>query len=104
MPIVSIEKLPPNPLDALRQIVQGEAQLGVARSELVAKCRAQGSTWEEIASVLGISRQSAWQYYNSRFTKQWKQWVERNEDLSEEAAMHLAIEETRAVRRRRQTK
>ena len=65
--------------------------------------RAQGSSWEEIADVLGIARQSAWQYYNKRFAQQWNQWVDRKEDLSEEAAMHLAIKETQIVRRRRKS-
>lgn len=104
MLIVSSEKLPPDPLDALRSVVQSEVELDALRCELVGKSRARGYSWEEIADVLGISRQSAWQYYNRRFSKQWNEWVDRNEDLSEEAAMLLAIKETRIVRRHRKTK
>jgi hypothetical protein len=68
--LVSLENLRSNPLEALRQVAQSEAQLEGVRRDLVGKCRAQGFSWEAIASALGISRQSAWQYYNKRFAKQ----------------------------------
>lgn len=103
MSAVGFKTLPKDPLDALREIARCESELDQLRSDRVKLAREQGSTWEQVAGALGMSRQSAWEYYTSRFRIELDHRVKENTDLSEDAALLLAVDETKAVRRRRPT-
>ena len=104
MSAVSFKALPKDPLDALREIARCESELDQLRCGQVKLAREQGSTWEQVAEALGISRQSAWEYYTARFRIELDYRVKENTDLSEDAALLLAVDETKAVRRRRPTR
>ncbi len=101
MSVVSVDALPADPLAALRELTRGEAELEAVRRAKVDAARAAGASWEQIGEALGVSRQSAWEYYSSAARSQLAAKVEANADLSEADAMDLAVEEVRAVRRRR---
>ena len=101
MSLLQIKGLPSDPVEALRAVIASEYELDALRIELVRKSRAQGRSWEVIAAALGVSRQSAWEFYNARLLDQIDNRVAKNEDLTEEQATHLAINEVRSVRRRR---
>jgi hypothetical protein len=96
---ISSKALPADPLKALKEIVRCENQLDRLRLDRVKVARSQGASWEEIASALGMSRQSAWEYYTSRFRIEFSHRVKKNPNLSDDAAMQLAVSETKAVRR-----
>lgn len=104
MSAVRFKALPKNPLDALRAIARCESELDQIRCDRVKLARDQGSTWEQVAEALGVSRQSAWEYYTARFRIELDHRVKENTDLSEDAALLLAVDETKAVRRRRPTR
>ena len=101
---ISSKSLPADPLKALKEIVRCEKQLDKLRLDRVKVARSQGASWDEIASALGMSRQSAWEYYTSRFRIEFSHRVEKNPKLSEDAAMQLAVSETKAVRRQRSSR
>ena len=101
---ISTKELPADPLKALKEIVRCEKQLDKLRCDRVKIARSQGASWEEIALALGMSRQSAWEYYTSRFRIELSHRVKKNSKLSEDAAMQLAVSETKAVRRQRSSK
>jgi hypothetical protein len=101
---ISTKALPADPLKALNEIVQCEKQLDKLRCDRVKIARSQGSSWEEIALALGMSRQSAWEYYTSRFRIEFSHRVKKNPKLSDDAAMQLAVSETKAVRRQRSSR
>ncbi len=103
MSVISPKHLSVDPLDALREIARGEAELEQLRCDRVKVARESGATWEQVAEALGMSRQSAWEYFTSRFRIELSHRVEANSDLSEDAAMQLAVDEARAVRRRRRS-
>ncbi len=90
-----------SPLDDLRELKKVEAEIDQARCDLVRDARNQGATWEQVAQALGMTKQSAWEFFTDRFRIELSHRVEKNSDLSEDAAMQLAVEETRVVRRRR---
>ncbi|MFW2383995.1 MAG: helix-turn-helix domain-containing protein [Acidimicrobiales bacterium] len=101
MSVVSLDALPADPLAALRELTRGEAELEAVRRAKVVAARDAGASWEQVGEALGVSRQSAWEYYSSAARSQLAANVEANADLSEADAMDLAVEEVRAVRRRR---
>ena len=101
---INSKTLPVDPLKALNEIVQCEKQLDKLRCDRVRIARLQGASWEEIALALGMSRQSAWEYYTSRFRIEFSHRVEKNPKLSDDAAMQLAVSETKAVRRQRSSR
>jgi hypothetical protein len=98
---ISTKALPVDPLEALKEIVRCEKQLDKLRLDRVKVARSQGASWEDIALALGMSRQSAWEYYTSRFRIEFSHRVKKNPKLSDDAAMQLAVSETKAVRRAR---
>ena len=53
--------------------------------------------------ALGVSRQSAWEYFTRRVSTELAANVE-NSDLSEDEAMDIAVEEVRTVRRSRRAR
>ena len=101
MSVVSVDALPADPLAALRELTRGEAELEAVRRSKVEAVRDAGASWEQIGESLGVSRQSAWEHYSSLVRSKLATNVEANTDLSDAEAMDLAVEEVRAVRRRR---
>ncbi|CAB4664495.1 MAG: hypothetical protein F2894_05995 [Actinobacteria bacterium] len=101
MSLLSTDALPTDPIDAIRQITASELEIDRLRCELVKQARESGRSWEQIASALGTSRQAAWEYYTSRFRREFDKIAETENTLSENEATDLAVEESSAVRRRR---
>ena len=104
MTTLASRKLPKEPLRALREIVAYEHQLEDLRIDCVRRARDAGASWEAIAEVLGVSRQSAWQLYTTRFRIELDHRVSKNLALSEDAALELAVSEVRSLRRSRTKK
>ncbi len=96
--------MPADPLDALRALTHTEAELDELRREQVAAARDAGATWEQVGEALGMSRQSAWEYYAARTRSEIGANAAANAGLSEDDVMDLAVEEVRAVRRRRRVR
>ncbi len=88
---------------ALRELTRGEAELEAVRRAKVEAARDAGASWEQVGEALGVSRQSAWEYYSSAVHSKLASNIEANADLSETDAMDLVVDEVRAVRRRRRT-
>jgi hypothetical protein len=101
MSVVSVDALPTDPLAALRELTRGEAELEAVRRAKVEAARDAGASWEQVGEALGVSRQSAWEYYSSTTRSKLAANVEANAELSEADAMDLAVDEVRTVRRRR---
>ena len=53
----------PDPLEVARLASTFERYFDAVKTEAVKAARATGHTWEEVASTLGTSRQSAWERY-----------------------------------------
>ncbi len=96
---VLLGRLPSDPLDALRELTRTEAELGELRRRFVAEARTAGVSWDQIGESLGMTRQSAWEYF-SRPARE-SMAARAATSLNEADAMRLAVEETREVRRRR---
>lgn len=103
MSIVSVDALPIDPLAALQELKRGELELEAARRANVEAARAAGASWEQVGKALGVSRQSAWEYYSSAAVESLSAVVQANTGLSEEEANDLAVDEVRAVRRNRRS-
>jgi hypothetical protein len=99
MSLIAAGSLPVEPLDALREVARSEAELDKLRWKQIAGARDVGASWAEIGEALGVSRQSAWEYFTRRVSAAAN--VAENTDLSEDEAMDMAVEEVRAVRRSR---
>ena len=56
--------LPSDPLDALRELARSETELDRLRRAYVRGARAAGATWEQVGEALGMTRQSAWEYFS----------------------------------------
>ena len=101
MGIIVAEALSTDPLEALRELSRSEPELDRLRHEKVLAARESGATWEQVGNALGVSRQSAWEYFTARSRSELAENIEANAELSEDEAMHLAVDEVRSVRRRR---
>jgi hypothetical protein len=101
MSVIIASALPSNPLEALRELAQGEAELGRLRRSSMAAARADGATWEQIGEALGMTRQSAWEYFRLDARSTIARNVAKNEHLTESEAMDAAIDEVRISRRAR---
>ena len=98
--VISIERLPSDPLAALRELAAGEAQLDRLRREHVAAARAGGASWGEVGGALGVSEDAVLEYYFADARRDLAENAGANDgDLSDEQAMELAVAEVRAVRR-----
>ena len=104
MNLIATELLPAEPLHALREVARSEAELDELRWEQIAAARDAGASWAQVGEALGVSRQSAWEYFTRRASKALATNVVSNTDLSEDEAMNLAVEEVRAVRRGRRAR
>jgi hypothetical protein len=98
--VIDVHQLPRDPLEALRELSQREAQLGRLRREAIEAARAQGATWEQVGAALGVSRQAAWEYY-SRTVRERLAEVAGRSQLTDDDALELAVDEARAARRER---
>lgn len=102
MKVIDVESLPRDPLEALRELSRADVELEALRRERVEAARRQGATWDQIGESLGLSRQSAWEYY-TRETRRVLDERAAGSDLGEDEAMRVATEEVSRVRRRRRT-
>ncbi len=103
MSLIAADSLPVEPLDALREVSRSEVQLDELRWNQIAAARDAGASWAAIGEALGVSRQSAWEYFTRRVRTELAANVEKS-DLSDDEAMDLAIEEVRSVRRNRRAR
>ncbi len=101
MSVIIASALPSNPLEALRELAHGEAELGRLRRASMSAARADGATWEQIGEALGMTRQSAWEYFSLDARSEIARNVAKNEHLTESEAMDAAIDEVRVSRRAR---
>lgn len=101
--VVTPEALPAEPLSALRVLADGEVELDRLRRKQVIAARAAGASWQQIGDALGISRQSAWEHFTADARAALDANVAANESLKDDDAMALAVNEVRAVRRRRRS-
>lgn len=97
---VLLDRLPTDPLEALRELTRTEAELGELRRRFVADARAAGMSLDQIGESLGMTRQSAWEYF-SRPVRESMKARSAGSSLDEDEAIQLAVEETREVRSRR---
>ena len=101
--IVAVESLPQDPLAALRVLADSEVELDRIRREQVVAARAAGAPWQQVGDALGVSRQSAWESFAADAKAALASNVDANDALAEDDAIDLAVEEVRAVRRRRRS-
>lgn len=97
---VLLNRLPSDPLEALRELTRTEAELSQLRRQFVADARTAGVSWDQIGESLGMTRQSAWEYF-SRPVRDATASRVATSSLTEDEAMRLVVAETREVRRRR---
>jgi hypothetical protein len=102
MKVIDVGSLSADPLEALRELSRADVELEALRRERVAAARRQGATWGQIGESLGMSRQSAWEYY-TRETRRVLDESAAGSDLDEDEAIREASEEVSRVRRRRRT-
>ena len=101
--LIAADALPAEPLDALREVSRSEVQLDELRWNQIASAREAGASWAAIGEALGVSRQSAWEYFTRRVSTDLAANVE-SLDLSDDEAMDLAVEEVRTVRHNRRAR
>lgn len=101
--IVVPDALPQEPLAALRVLTDSEHELERIRREQVIAARSAGASWQQIGDALGVTRQSAWESFTATTREALASNVDANSTLDEDDALELAVEEVRAVRRRRAT-
>ncbi|MDE0118138.1 MAG: hypothetical protein OXT07_16155 [bacterium] len=101
MGVIAADELSADPLEALRELALSEPELERLRRDKVLEARAAGATWEQVGKALGVSRQSAWEYFTARVREDLAANVRANAELSEDEAMQMAVDEVRSVRRRR---
>jgi hypothetical protein len=100
MKVIDVDSLPADPLEALRELSRADVELEALRRERVEAARRQGATWDQIGESLGMSRQSAWEYY-TREARRVLDESAAGSDLDEDEAMRVTTEEVSRVRRRR---
>lgn len=83
-------------LTRLRSLAREERRLDKRRIAAVARARADGESWASIAHALGMTKQSAWEYFTDRLRVELSR--QPGADLSESAALRLAVGETKRSR------
>ena len=63
MDLITPEALPADPLDALRELTRCEDALEKLRRDRTKAARAIGASWKQVGEVLGMTEQSAWEYF-----------------------------------------
>ena len=107
MSLLAHDRLPAQPIDALRELVRTIDECDELKRDTVAAAREAGATWESIGKALGITRQSAWALYSAdaaAISADLAASAANNPDLSEDEALDIAVEEVRAVRRSRRAR
>ena len=108
MSLLAHDRLPAQPIDALRELVRTIDECDELKRDTVAAARESGATWESIGTALGITRQSAWALYSAdaaaALSADLAASAARNPDLSEDEALDIAVEEVREVRRVRRAR
>jgi len=84
----------------LRMLAREERRLDAKRVAAVSQARADGESWAVIADALGMTKQSAWEYFNDRLRVELSH-QRTTAGLSEAGAMRLAVGETKRSRRAR---
>lgn len=100
MKVIDVDSLPADPLEALRELSRADVELEALRRERVEVARSQGATWDQIGESLGMSRQSAWEYY-TRKTRPVLDESAAGSELDQDEAMRVASDEVSRLRRRR---
>lgn len=101
MKVIDIDALPADPLEALRELSRVDSEREGLRRDRVESARRAGVSWEQIGEALGMSRQSAWEYYNRDARQALEESSVANSDLDEAEALRIATDEVSAIRRRR---
>ena len=101
MDLITPDALPADPIDALRELGRCEGEIERLRRERIKEARSAGASWKQVGEVLGMTEQSAWEYFTRSARAAIAGAAEGNEALGEDDAVKLAVEEVRAVRRRR---
>ena len=101
MDLITPDALPADPIDALRELVRCEGEIERLRRERIKEARSAGASWKQVGEVLGMTEQSAWEYFTRSARAAIAGTAEENEALGEDDAVELSVEEVRAVRRRR---
>jgi uncharacterized NAD(P)/FAD-binding protein YdhS len=104
MGVIAAHELPSDPLDALRALTASEAELERLRRNAVRAARAAGATWDQIGDALGMTRQSAWEYFSRNTRANLARNAQRNTELGEDQAEQLAVDEAKAARRQRRAR
>ena len=107
MSLIVLDRLPAEPIEALRELVRAIDECDELKRETVVAAREAGATWEAIGTALGITRQSAWALYSAdaaALRADLTANAASNSDLSEDEALDLAVEEVRAVRQARRAR
>ncbi len=98
--LIDVDELPGEPLEALRLVARPEVELDELRWNQIAAARDAGMSWAAIGEALGVSRQSAWEYFTRRVREDLAANV-ASSDLTEDEAMDIVFDEVRESRRRR---
>ena len=101
MDLITPDALPTDPIDALRELVRCEGEIERLRWERIKEARSAGASWKQVGEVLGMTEQSAWEYFTRSARTAIADTAEENEALGEADAVDIAVEEARAIRRRR---
>lgn len=101
MKVIDTAALPADPIEALRELSRVDSELESLRRDRVESARRAGVSWEQIGEALGMSRQSAWEYYTRDSRQALEQTVAVNSDLEEDEALRIATDEVSTMRRRR---
>lgn len=101
MDLITPDALPADPIAALRELVRCEGEIERLRRERIKEARSAGASWKQVGEVLGMTEQSAWEYFTRSARAAIAGAAEENEALGEDDAVALSVEEVRAVRRRR---
>lgn len=89
-----------DPLERLRALKVADKTVEAWLADAVGEARRTGSSWSSIGDALGVSRQAAWQLYNSDLLQKIQE-TRTSAGMTEQEAVDLAADELRAVRSRR---
>lgn len=101
MGLITPDALPADPIDALRELVRCESEIERLQRERIKEARSTGASWKEVGEVLGMTEQSALEYFTRSTRTAIAGAAEDNAALDEDDAVELSVQEVRAVRQRR---
>ena len=103
MDLITPNALPADPIAALRELVRCESEIDRLRRGRIRDARSAGASWKQVGEVLGMTEQSAWEYFTRSARTAIAGAAEENEALGEDEATELSAVEVRAVRRGRRS-